>query len=1173
MRNNQSGLHTAGTVEEVDIAFDLNHEILDVLGGVLVISGTVPASLVCIPVLPDRTLYFTADKVEGNAVCRGDAAFGSFKRVFHEIIPCVVQIEPTGGELAEHCIILLSIFLDHAGVGRLACADTGFAEVVVNTVYLADAGIQNAVVVVGIVDPAVCQHNAVDIGLAVGVNAVEQLAAGTLENAVCKVVAVAGCLDIRTPDNNGITVCAVGSAAVAVLGTGGFKVLQCCCAVDMTAVPCRIISLALCGGIHLCEVAPHFGVAEDAVTGEGGGGAVGAGENTCVNLCDDRHSPEFLAVSEVLQRHGILACLGTVCIGIAGLQRPYADGKLCEYRLAGLCVFTGAADDDLGDVFGRIDCVECGKAFRRHHVIKLPGAVVVKVHSQGDGVDLFHCGGEDMHVVNGTELDAVKRCIRRCEPYGAVGCGCCDRDGLVCVSVVADVVACRELDGMLAVGQGDVFNGNLAVCIGGSAFDAVDVRLDGGCIDAGCVALCIIGNGGTEGHGIGAHGMTVQRCRVGHAVNGVSDAGNDGCFTVIDCGGVVNGEVVKIEAELAGDVALLCRIIIVCGAVAVGDVELHHGTVCREADGLICGGIDMQIVPAGFVKGINDTGTAGGGIHIVAVDAAAEDRRTVGIKGNGSQRPASPQTDAFVGNVDPDTDTDCVFEDLGFCCIERGLHVAGFERVAVVDIRCKRVGTAVNLTVFCGDDLLGYLGPYIVVFGAGGFVDDDVLVGAVLKVKEDLGALAERDGGGRGDVRMIDELCGQGCGGCRGVCGCDEIQAVNRTDIGGQGKDKVSCRDSDLLDAVGCAQVQRNALTERNGHFAAAEGNRIGNDDADNGFADDTAVNGHLDDRITGLAGRNEQTVLNGTGFRIGQLPCGICGDFRGAARTVNTECADGNGGVRRDVIVLGGEGCALEHAVGNCGGNDDEAVGDRTLRAVGGAVDDLEFGFTLCLCGEGTGTAAVEVTCPDTAEVEHDLRLFHNGQTDGLRCLVAVCGHQDDLAVGGDTDGLTGILLFCVEAGADRTVLNQHGIDADGLLNVALIGGIAVLAADLDGAVLHHSEIAVVIAFGLCGDVDAVHDERTGGLTGDHVVGGGVDTCHNRTLIVRIIGGCLLVEGGNLFCELGHAVLCRIHVLVGCKQSDRINTRVCRGDEHLDLIAVLVVQRIGIKRDTGSQC
>ena len=133
--------------------------------------------------------------------------------------------------------------------------------------------------------------------------------------------------------------------------------------------------------------------------------------------------------------------------------------------------------------------------------------------------------------------------------------------------------------------------------------------------------------------------------------------------------------------------------------------------------------------------------------------------------------------------------------------------------------------------------------------------------------------------------------------------------------------------------------------------------------------------------------------------------------------------------------------------------------------------------------------------------------------------------------------------------------------INANCFLNVALVFGIVTLVTDLVGAILHDREVAVFVTLSFVGNIDTVHDEGASGLTGGHVVVGRVDARYDGTLVVLIASSRFLIESRHLLSELRHTIIGWIHILVGCKQLDRVNVQICRGDKHFHLIPIFVVR------------
>ena len=208
-----------------------------------------------------------------------------------------------------------------------------------------------------------------------------------------------------------------------------------------------------------------------------------------------------------------------------------------------------------------------------------------------------------------------------------------------------------------------------------------------------------------------------------------------------------------------------------------------------------------------------------------------------------------------------------------------------------------------------------------------------------------------------------------------------------------------------------------------------------------------------------------------------------------------------------------------------NCRGNNKEAIGYRAFRTVGGFVDDFERIFAFRLAAIGHGAAAVKVSCPFAAEVNHNLCLFHERQTCGYRFLVTVSGKEDNLVIFRNTDCLTriflSIVLVCIRK-HDFSVKHEHLVDAECFLNIALIGCIVICIANLYRAVFENRKICRLLT---TRNIVAVHDKYAGGFTCRHVVVGCIDTRYYRTMVINIAGSRFLIKSRHLFGELGHAV------------------------------------------------
>ena len=211
-------------------------------------------------------------------------------------------------------------------------------------------------------------------------------------------------------------------------------------------------------------------------------------------------------------------------------------------------------------------------------------------------------------------------------------------------------------------------------------------------------------------------------------------------------------------------------------------------------------------------------------------------------------------------------------------------------------------------------------------------------------------------------------------------------------------------------------------------------------------------------------------------------------------------------------------------------------------------------------------------MTGPYTTEIQHSLCLFLYGHTNGFWRLVTISSHQNNLAISSDSNGLTWIILNCIQSGANLSVNNQHCINTNCFLNIALILRVIALVTNLNRAVLHNGKVAVCITLAFGGNVNTVHNEGTCGLTSDHVVIGSVNTRYNSTLIILVTCRRFLIEGCDLLGELGHTVVSGVHILVGCEQLHGVNAHVGSGYPHFDLFVLVIIQGVGILCNTGSQ-
>ena len=811
----------------------------------------------------------------------------------------------------------------------------------------------------------------------------------------------------------------------------------------MSAVPCVVVSFSCGTGAHLGCDEPHFCVAEYSVAGEGINCIVCSCENTAVDVSDNGHLPVFLGVSEVLESHGLCAGLSTVGIGITCLKSPYTYGHGNESCLTCCLNVTGLGNGNGSYVVSFVNCVGSLKAVGNGHVIELPLAVVVKVNVNLNRFNCCNVGSNEIHPVDGAELDAVLRRIVSYELNRAVGVSRVNGNVTDSGCIVTHLVLCGELDLVLSVVKTLNVNCNNAVCVCTVNLNTVNVSLNTVSIDAGSVCIsCIVCYLNCERNVACSNGLVVKVSCIGHTCHCVGDVTEYGSLSVVYCRGVVYSKIIKVELILRGDITGTITRVIVCCTVTVGHIELYNIRICFPTYCFVSGNVDPEVVPAGFNESGGITCTTDRCIHSVCCKALGEYRLSICIKGYRKYSKTSPKSIEFIVNIYPYTDLLCILEHSGLGRIHRGLHITGLKGVGVIYNTAECIVTAVNLTVLCGNNLLRGFGPCIVVLSSGRFIEDYCTV-TVLEVINNLRALAESDLGGSNESCVMNESCCD-IGACYSYVFStrDEIEAVKSTCCCvGKNEVKVGCLDGNVLNTVGSCHTENNGLAVRNNHLGVVEFNYIGNYNVKSNAACCLAVVHSGDGSLACIACGEYAVSISTVVGNVGN----VSGDFCSMTCGGNTAYVNLNGGTGSHIIVLGSKCYTVKRCGSNCCGNDDKAVGDRTLGTVGGGVGDNEVILTLGLTSVSTGSAAVEVKCLNASEVNHYLSLLKKGKTDGLGSLVTVCHHKDNVTVSGDTDGLTGVLLGIalgpVAILVYRTVFYDVVVTADSFLDLTLVG------------------------------------------------------------------------------------------------------------------------------------
>ena len=988
-----------------------------------------------------------------------------------------------------------------------------------------------------------------------------------LKHSVNEVIAMSGRGNCRAPVNDRLAHLAVGPAGVSRLGAGRRFVGNSLCGVDMSAVPGSVICFALIGGDHILCHLIHLGVDLRTFTGERIGRAVNKRYKTAVDLHADVDGPKFLHALELSigKCRAVRHC--SACICITHFEFPCADRKRSENRLTGLCVFTGAGDGDRCDVFVVLNRVRSLKAGSNCHMVKFPLAHVVEVDINRNRLNLFDIRSNDICIPYRAEKDLIQRRIMGYDFDRRLTGVCLNIDLADHRRIVALLVADREFDVVDTVCKNNIGNGNNAVLISAGCLNAVDICLGGGCIQPGIVALFhIIGNLDAKGETVFGNGLSVQHGSVCHASGRICNVTEHGRFAVIDCIGIVNGDIVDIHDISAVVGLVLVVIIIVSRTVTVGNIELHNVSL-MQVQSLICAEIYREVVPTGFLILIYKTCRRDNAVaQCVGDQVAAFNVFTVAVQHKRVYGVADPCSNILIGNVDPHTELRGIFKGLFVTCIlKRRHHISGFERVAVVDIERHSTVAAVNLAVCCGHGIHLPLGQRVVILNITEVKHTRI---AVFKIEYDIRAFAESDIRDRRNCGRIDK-CSVNLAFGNAAVACGKIKTAYRADtVVPERKQNVIRFELNFIESVGRGQRQRDGLAERHGHFAAVERQLFGNNSMNGNRTDFFAV---IDRGQHNIADR----VRDQNAVRI----CSVCyfvsnirGDLGSVTGGADARNAYADGSAGGHILGFGIKGNMVENLGGDRSGNNDKTVRNTALRTVGRLVDYLERILTLGFAAVGHGSAAVKMTCPFAAEIEHDLRLLKERKTDRLGLLVAVCGKDHYLIVFGDTDRLAGVFLRIIFVGIgkyDIAVKNEHLIDAERFTDIALVGFILARVTDLDGAVFEDCKICGSFA---AGNVVTVHNEHAGRLTCGHVVVRGIDTGYNSTVIIFISCRRFLVKSRDLLGKFGHTVRGVVHILIGGEQFDRIDRHIDRCGEHLYLFAVFIVNSINVLCDTACE-
>ena len=220
--------------------------------------------------------------------------------------------------------------------------------------------------------------------------------------AVLEDIAVAVCRDRRAPFHNGVTGFAESTAGVAFLDAGGLFIRNRDSRMNMRRTVFRQISL-----IDRSLVGVHLRIHMELLVGEGACVAVSVRNQALI------HIQLHILREEVIGRPiGFRRIAGHMDI-IVKIQNT--DGDLSQNRRAGLIIVAGALEGNLCRIGLFRNGVARGEALGKHHMIQLPVVHVIQVNHSRNRLDRLNRVGLQIHPVDRTERNPVKRCVRRNE--------------------------------------------------------------------------------------------------------------------------------------------------------------------------------------------------------------------------------------------------------------------------------------------------------------------------------------------------------------------------------------------------------------------------------------------------------------------------------------------------------------------------------------------------------------------------------------------------------------------------------------------------------------------------------------------------------------------------------------------------------------------------------------
>ena len=498
-----------------------------------------------VPSTLGHTLFI---KLIGYAVYSVFTAYSNLRVVLKEV-PVTGKLLPATCKLTNQGVTpsRYRFIIEQACVLNLTFANTFFAKVIIVSVNKLNACKLLAVLPIAVINPAF-GYNAVYIVSAIGPYTGISQFTRALKHSIDKFKIVSCCGNGGAPNNGRITNFTPSSACITVFRTSCIKVFNRNCVMYVVAV--RIVE-ALIVVTNSQTVSVRHAKCVYIRTGESMACVIKIGNNAhlSINVYRKRRSANVVA----------LPCFNCICVSvvIALYIIPYTNGKACYNYCTGF--------GKVVIIAGKLDCqnilclVSSGckfiltvKTVKSFNLLKFPIVHAVKVKSHLYCLNSFYCINLYVNPINRTVKYIVKSTVLRLYTNRSFAFRGFNFNLTLGFGIVSNLIADTHTYGMNTVGQNCIVNGNHSIGKFAINLNTVDICNCGRCINtAGVIGICnVFSNKACKANNVFFYGLTVQIRSIAHAFNCISHTGEYRAFTVINCIGIVYGNIINVEGEI-----------------------------------------------------------------------------------------------------------------------------------------------------------------------------------------------------------------------------------------------------------------------------------------------------------------------------------------------------------------------------------------------------------------------------------------------------------------------------------------------------------------------------------------------------------------------------------------------------------------------------------------------